>query len=36
MNCEIDSLDPKKVKGKIVLCDRGNSSRVEKGLVEAR
>lgn len=31
--CETDSLDPKKVKGKIVLCDRGNSSRVEKGLV---
>nr|KYP52419.1 Subtilisin-like protease [Cajanus cajan] len=31
--CERDSLDPKKVKGKIVLCDRGGSSRAEKGLV---
>ncbi|TKY70632.1 Subtilisin protease SBT1.7 [Spatholobus suberectus] len=31
--CETDSLDPEKVKGKIVLCDRGDNSRVEKGLV---
>ncbi|XP_027913111.1 subtilisin-like protease SBT1.7 [Vigna unguiculata] len=31
--CLTDSLDPEKVKGKIVFCDRGNISRVEKGLV---
>ncbi|RDX68033.1 Subtilisin-like protease SBT1.7, partial [Mucuna pruriens] len=30
--CKTGSLDPEKVKGKIVLCDRGNFSRVEKGL----
>ncbi|KAL3634203.1 hypothetical protein CASFOL_021257 [Castilleja foliolosa] len=27
------ALDPKKVNGKIVLCDRGKNARVEKGLV---
>ncbi|KAE9596691.1 putative tripeptidyl-peptidase II [Lupinus albus] len=31
--CIPDSLVPEKVKGKIVLCDRGNNSRVEKGFV---
>nr|KYP52418.1 Subtilisin-like protease [Cajanus cajan] len=31
--CELDSLDPEKVKGKIVLCDQGQNSGVEKGLV---
>jgi len=31
--CLTGSLDPEKVKGKIVFCDRGNISRVEKGLV---
>ncbi|CAJ1929387.1 unnamed protein product [Sphenostylis stenocarpa] len=31
--CVKDSLDPEKVKGKIVFCDRGNNSRVEKGIV---
>jgi len=31
--CLKDSLDPEKVKGKIVFCERGNISRVEKGLV---
>ncbi|KAK7307668.1 hypothetical protein VNO77_40926 [Canavalia gladiata] len=31
--CETGSLDPKKVKGKIVLCERGNSARTEKGVV---
>ncbi|CAI8588948.1 unnamed protein product [Vicia faba] len=29
--CVLGSLDPKKVVGKIVLCDRGNIDRVEKG-----
>ncbi|GAU26280.1 hypothetical protein TSUD_224720 [Trifolium subterraneum] len=29
--CLPDSLDPKKVSGKIVLCDRGENSRIEKG-----
>ena len=29
--CISGSLDPKKVSGKIVLCDRGESSRTEKG-----
>jgi|UniRef100_A0A2N9FWU0 subtilisin family serine protease len=31
--CMENSLDPKLVKGKIVICDRGNSPRVAKGLV---
>ncbi|KAJ3707470.1 hypothetical protein LUZ61_011175 [Rhynchospora tenuis] len=31
MQCVLDSLDPKKVKGKIVVCIRGNNARVEKG-----
>ncbi|KAK7309171.1 hypothetical protein RJT34_05695 [Clitoria ternatea] len=31
--CETGSLDPKKVKGKIVLCDRGDTPRSEKGFV---
>ncbi|KAL2348338.1 hypothetical protein Fmac_002338 [Flemingia macrophylla] len=31
--CEKGSLDPEKVKGKIVLCERGDGSRVKKGLV---
>ncbi|KAF7810787.1 subtilisin-like protease SBT1.6 [Senna tora] len=31
--CLENSLDPKLVKGKIVICDRGSSPRVEKGLV---
>ncbi|XP_002966443.2 subtilisin-like protease SBT1.5 [Selaginella moellendorffii] len=29
--CLAGSLDPKLVRGKIVLCDRGNNARVEKG-----
>lgn len=29
--CYPGSLDPKKVKGKIVFCLRGDNSRVEKG-----
>ncbi|XP_027362642.1 subtilisin-like protease SBT1.7 [Abrus precatorius] len=29
--CQPGSLDPKKVKGKIVLCDRGLGSRTDKG-----
>uniref|UniRef100_A0A2N9E9Z8 Subtilisin-like protease SBT1.7 n=1 Tax=Fagus sylvatica TaxID=28930 RepID=A0A2N9E9Z8_FAGSY len=31
--CMSDSLIPKKVAGKIVVCDRGLNSRVEKGVV---
>ncbi|XWS67745.1 hypothetical protein CRYUN_Cryun04dG0031800 [Craigia yunnanensis] len=31
--CMENSLDPNVVKGKIVICDRGNSPRVAKGLV---
>ncbi|KAJ7967172.1 Subtilisin-like protease-like protein [Quillaja saponaria] len=31
--CMESSLDPKMVKGKIVICDRGSSPRVGKGLV---
>ncbi|KAJ4747536.1 Subtilisin-like protease [Rhynchospora pubera] len=31
MQCVLDSLDPKKVKGKIVVCIRGSNARVEKG-----
>ncbi|XP_031495085.1 subtilisin-like protease SBT1.6 [Nymphaea colorata] len=31
--CMEDSLDPNAVRGKIVLCDRGNNPRVAKGLV---
>ncbi|XP_022946948.1 subtilisin-like protease SBT1.6 [Cucurbita moschata] len=31
--CMESSLDPKIVTGKIVICDRGSSPRVEKGLV---
>ncbi|KAG8385918.1 hypothetical protein BUALT_Bualt03G0095200 [Buddleja alternifolia] len=34
--CKPDSLDPKKVKGKIVVCLRGITPRVEKGDVAAR
>ncbi|OIV92857.1 hypothetical protein TanjilG_00991 [Lupinus angustifolius] len=31
--CMPGSLVPKKVKGKVVLCDRGSNARVEKGFV---
>ncbi|KAG1361947.1 subtilisin-like protease SBT1.6 [Cocos nucifera] len=31
--CMENSLDPKLVKGKIVICDRGSSPRVAKGMV---
>ncbi|KAG2238619.1 hypothetical protein Bca52824_092110 [Brassica carinata] len=31
--CMENSLDPKHVRGKIVICDRGSSPRVAKGLV---
>ncbi|XP_030523163.1 subtilisin-like protease SBT1.6 [Rhodamnia argentea] len=31
--CMENSLDPNLVKGKIVICDRGSSARVSKGLV---
>ncbi|XAR72707.1 Tripeptidyl-peptidase II [Bertholletia excelsa] len=31
--CMENSLDPKQVKGKIVICDRGSNPRVAKGLV---
>uniref|UniRef100_A0A7N0VII0 Subtilisin-like protease SBT1.7 n=1 Tax=Kalanchoe fedtschenkoi TaxID=63787 RepID=A0A7N0VII0_KALFE len=31
--CMMDSLDPAKVAGKIVLCDRGMNARVQKGQV---
>uniref|UniRef100_A0A7N0ZZX2 Subtilisin-like protease SBT1.6 n=1 Tax=Kalanchoe fedtschenkoi TaxID=63787 RepID=A0A7N0ZZX2_KALFE len=31
--CMEDSLDPSMVRGKIVICDRGSSARVAKGLV---
>ncbi|KAL2329068.1 hypothetical protein Fmac_022495 [Flemingia macrophylla] len=31
--CMENSLDPKIIKGKIVICDRGSSPRVAKGLV---
>ncbi|XP_047307635.1 subtilisin-like protease SBT1.8 [Impatiens glandulifera] len=31
--CMPNSLDPKLVRGKVVLCDRGVDARVEKGLV---
>ncbi|XP_052192334.1 subtilisin-like protease SBT1.6 [Diospyros lotus] len=31
--CMENSLDPKLVRGKIVICDRGSSARVAKGLV---
>ncbi|KAL6846210.1 hypothetical protein ACP4OV_023658 [Aristida adscensionis] len=31
--CMAGTLDPAAVKGKVVLCDRGGNSRVEKGLV---
>ncbi|KAJ8543349.1 hypothetical protein K7X08_005872 [Anisodus acutangulus] len=31
--CLPGSLDPKTVRGKIVVCDRGTNARVEKGLV---
>ncbi|KAG9448782.1 hypothetical protein H6P81_008747 [Aristolochia fimbriata] len=30
--CFLGSLDPKKVKGKVVVCNRGISPRVEKGM----
>lgn len=33
MQCVAESLDPVKVKGKIVVCIRGNNARVEKGEV---
>ncbi|XP_038904154.1 subtilisin-like protease SBT5.4 [Benincasa hispida] len=33
--CEEGSLDPKKVKGKIVVCLRGINARVDKGFVAA-
>jgi PA domain len=33
MQCVLSSLDPTKVKGKIVVCIRGNNARVEKGEV---
>ncbi|CAJ1930704.1 unnamed protein product [Sphenostylis stenocarpa] len=31
--CLMNCLDPKKVKGKIVFCEQGNTSAVEKGFV---
>lgn len=31
--CMSDSLEPKSVDGKIVVCDRGGNSRVQKGIV---
>ncbi|KAJ7530505.1 hypothetical protein O6H91_14G006400 [Diphasiastrum complanatum] len=31
--CLVGSIDPKLVRGKIVVCDRGNNPRVEKGAV---
>lgn len=34
--CDTGSLDPKKVKGKIVVCLRGENSRVEKSFVAAQ
>ncbi|XP_050941570.1 subtilisin-like protease SBT5.4 [Cucumis melo] len=34
--CEIESLDPEKVKGKIVVCLRGDNARTEKGYVVAK
>ncbi|GER33830.1 subtilase family protein [Striga asiatica] len=34
--CKPDSLDPKKLKGKIVVCLRGDNPRMEKGLVAGR
>ncbi|XP_023553317.1 subtilisin-like protease SBT5.4 [Cucurbita pepo subsp. pepo] len=34
--CLGGSLDPKKVKGKIVVCHRGNNGRVDKGYVAAQ
>lgn len=34
--CKKGTLDTEKVKGKIVVCLRGQNSRVEKGVVAAR
>ncbi|CAI9089234.1 OLC1v1023770C1 [Oldenlandia corymbosa var. corymbosa] len=34
--CFLDTLDPEKVKGKILVCLRGKSDRVEKGYVAAQ
>ncbi|CAA0818038.1 Subtilisin-like protease SBT5.4 [Striga hermonthica] len=34
--CKPDTLDTKKVRGKIVVCLRGENARVEKGVVAAR
>ncbi|CAA0815453.1 Subtilisin-like protease SBT5.4 [Striga hermonthica] len=34
--CKPNSLDPKKSRGKIVVCHRGENPRLEKGLVAAR
>lgn len=34
--CEEGSLDPKKVKGKIIVCLRGDNARVDKGYVAAQ
>ncbi|CAL0301073.1 unnamed protein product [Lupinus luteus] len=31
--CKVGTLDPRKVKGKILVCLRGENARVEKGLV---
>ena len=35
MLCKPDSLDPKKVKGKILVCLRGETARVNKGVQAA-
>lgn len=34
--CQAGSLDPKKVKGKIILCLRGENARVDKGYAAAQ
>lgn len=34
--CEKESLDPEKVRGKIVVCLRGDNARVDKGYVVAQ
>ena len=34
--CKPNTLDPKKVKGKILVCLRGETARAEKGQVAAR
>ncbi|XP_038904203.1 uncharacterized protein LOC120090550 [Benincasa hispida] len=34
--CEEGSLDPRKVKGKIIICLRGENARVDKGYVAAQ